>query len=1001
MNRIPKLCLFAVISSTCLFAQASLGSGAVAGLVHDTYGDGMPDTTIAIINDNLGIHETITTTDDGIFRAASLPPAGGYKLTAAHNGFVDFDSETFTIPPGETVNFRIGLQENARARRGAKRGTSKAGGESDDHQLDIDTPITQRQVDSLPVKERKELPLVLQSVGVSNNTASGNASIIGQRYSNETYTDGLLTSSTYFTEQTPLNDATALNQIDGLQVMVADAPGEFKDGESGIINTVTRTGTDEYHGTAYGYLRLPGLTAVGREALGHTLLHARNQTGANVSGPILSDKLFFFANLEVLNDHFDGVNRINNPLITDPAGNTVLAANCKASATACTNAIKFIQSQMNVLLPLSQRSLNGLAKLDYQFDGNNRVTLSGDVANAHQPNGQEVENAIYNGGLLGNRSTRDDSRFFQLAWITTPAPSVLNELRLGFTEDHIFVPNTYSNLSTGQVAISLYGANVGNSVPGFGLFTEHHYQLFDNFTASGGPNTWEFGVDWARTHYYIDQLANDGEYFYSSLTNFATDFGTTTGKTYTHYTQSFGIPKVDLPYHQFGVYGGDTLRLNPKFTVSFYLRWEKPGNPQPNQNYINGAYYQTASIASPNLDLMPRIGAAYQFNSKTTFRMGYGYFFSPFYGQLLDALYLGNDIYQNSIYIIPTQTNSPAFPKTIISPIPGNVGEVMYSIAKLRNPKTEQLNIGMERELPFNTTLSVNAINVRGYRLWTATDDNLAAPTKTGTYTIDDANGNKAGTFLVPIYTARNDNSYSHVYDVQNAGSSWYRALAVQVRKRMSYGLTLQAAYTWSHAIDTVNGPLIQGGVPLIVPNTYNSSNKDSSTTDQRQRFTLNATWSPRTASNDSFVKKYLINGWQLSTLGTIATGLPETPEAITTGQQLSGITPLYSSTLNGAGDWDRVPFLPVAYLRTARQYNWNVRFSRELPFTERVRGMVMFEVFNLLNSQWNTAVSTIAYTATAGILHPVSGLGNGIAAGSYPYQTNARSAQVAFRVTF
>ncbi len=203
MNKLLKLCLFAVLCPGFVFAQTTLGAGAVAGLVHDTYGDGMPDTTIAVINDSLGIHETVTTTDDGIFRAAGLPPAPGYKLTASHNGFVDYDSHEFAIPTGETVNFRIGLQENSRARRAAKRGSAKTGGEMDVHQLSIDTTIGEHQVDGLPIEQRTQEPLVQQSLGVSNNSASGDTSIIGQKYTSETFTDGLLTSPTYFTQQLP------------------------------------------------------------------------------------------------------------------------------------------------------------------------------------------------------------------------------------------------------------------------------------------------------------------------------------------------------------------------------------------------------------------------------------------------------------------------------------------------------------------------------------------------------------------------------------------------------------------------------------------------------------------------------------------------------------------------------------------------------------------------------------------------------------------------------
>jgi hypothetical protein len=1001
MNNLPKLCLFALVCSGAAFAQATLGSGAVGGLVHDTYGDGMPDTIIEVTNEMLGVHQSVTTTDDGIFRAASLPAAAGYKLKASHNGFVDFESDTFTILAGGTFNFRIGLQEDARARRtSGKSGSKKVGAETDDHQLSVDTPTSAQQLENLPVKQRKLLPLVQQATALSSDASKGTVSILGQPLSNETYTDGIQTSNGYFTRQTPGNDTTSLDSVGGLQVMSADAPAEFRDGMSGVINSVTRSGTENFHGTAYEYLRLNGLTANGRYALGHPLLHAQNQTGGSVMGPILADRLFFFTNLEVLNNHFDGWNRITSPLIADPSGSTVAAANCKASAALCANAIRFIQSQMNILVPLSQRSINGLAKLDYQFDNNNRISFAFDFGNGRQPNGQQVENAIFNGGLLGIKNSREDTRYGSLSWVSTPASSAINELRLGFASNHIFNPATTTNLSTGNVAISLYGANIGNSTTGSSEYTDQRYQIYDNFTFSGGPNTFQVGVDWSRSHYNITQLAGFGDYFYESLTNFASDLGTTTGKSYNYYTQSFGKPSMDFPYSQLGVYGQDNLRLNPKLTLNLGLRWEKPKNPQPPGLYVNNAYYQTASVASPNLDLAPRIGAAYLLNSKTTIRGGFGYYYTPFYGQFLQALYLGGNQYQPSIAINPTQTNSPAFPKTIGSVIPGGAGLVMYSSSKLRNPKTQQISLSIVRELFAGMTLTVNGINSRGYKLWTASDLNLASPTKTATYTIDDAAGNKVGSFPLPVFTAKNDNNYSHVYDVENNGSSWYNALAVELRKRMSYGVTLQASYTWSHAIDDAQGPLIAGGIPVVVPLTYNSTNKDSSTTDQRQRLALNATYQP-VFKSDSFVTRYLLNGWQLSTIGTMSSGLPETAEVIATGTQLSGITPLFNSTLDGSGAWDRVPFYPVAEYRTGHQYNWNLRFTKTLPFTERVKGLVLFEAFNILNTQWTTALNTAAFTATTGVLHPIPGAGQGVAGGSYPYQTNGRSCQIAFRVTF
>src|SRR5580693_364668 len=97
MKLIPKLYLFAFVCSGAVFAQATLGSGAVGGIVRDSYGDGIPDTEITISNQLLGFHQSVNTTDDGIFRATALPPASGYKLKASRNGFIEWESDPFTV----------------------------------------------------------------------------------------------------------------------------------------------------------------------------------------------------------------------------------------------------------------------------------------------------------------------------------------------------------------------------------------------------------------------------------------------------------------------------------------------------------------------------------------------------------------------------------------------------------------------------------------------------------------------------------------------------------------------------------------------------------------------------------------------------------------------------------------------------------------------------------------------------------------------------------------
>lgn len=1001
MKTISKLCLFAIVCSGTVLAQATAGSGAITGTIRDSYGDGIPDTDVYVINDRLGIDRAFATTDDGVFYAPAVVPAPDYKLKVSRKGYMNWESATFPVLVGKTITINVGLQAEA----GAKRDQDNSMPVVDNNKTGVSATVTPYQVDATPLQPRRIDSLAILGPAVNADAGSNSLAFLGQTFSNAVLTEGVLTSNTYFTDNN-VSRARSTNQfsLDGiseLQVMNGDAAMEFGHAMNGIVNTVTGNSTDTYHGAGYTYIRLPGLTAVGRDSLGQKMLHGENQSGGSVGGPIpLGDKLAFFANFEVMNDRFAGLNRITNQLIADPTGSFVAPANCKATAVQCASVTKFLQSQMNVFVPLSQRWINGLAKIDYRLNEVNSFTFEYGLMNSMAPDGLQVANALANGGLLGIRNTRDDSRFGKAGHVASLSPSVSNEVRFGLSQEHIFEPSSLTNLSTGDLGVQLDGTNIGDSVPNSSRVSEHRYEVVDNFTATFGKHTAQIGVDLDRTDYFVNQLSSAGSYTYANLTNFATDLAVP-GRNYTLFTQTFGNPFSRIPTKDLYVYGQDTWKWTRKLMLTFGLRWEKTLVPQPIDE--NTSYYQTGTIASPNLDIIPRVGVAYMLNKKTVIRGSYGYFYAPFSGQFLDALYLGNAIYQTNIAINPTQTNSPLFPKLVSSAaaVPIGTPEVLYSSSKLRNPHTQRGTLAVERQLTPTTTITASFIDNRGYKLWTATDANLAATTKSGTYTVDDAAGNKVSTFTIPIYTAKNDTNYAHVYDVENGGSSWYNAMTVEVRKRMSHGLTVQGSYTWSHSIDDVAGPLISGGIPLITYDPTYSSNRADSATDRRQQAAINAVWEPILSHGDSWAAHYLMNGWQLSTIGVLGTGVPETATIVANGVQISGITPAFPTTIDGSGASFRVPFYSPNSFRTGAEYNWNVRFTKSVPFTEQVKGALMFEVFNVLNSQWTTGVNTLAFTATSGVLHPVPGVGQANAAVSYPYPTNARSCQVAFRVTF
>ena len=172
---------------------------------------------------------------------------------------------------------------------------------------------------------------------------------------------------------------------------------------------------------------------------------------------------------------------------------------------------------------------------------------------------------------------------------------------------------------------------------------------------------------------------------------------------------------------------------------------------------------------------------------------------------------------------------------------------------------------------------------------------------------------------------------------------------------------------------------------------------------DQRQRGAVNFVWQPTVIkSNSSAFARFLLNGWEVSGIATLASPQHRTPVLIAGAQQFSGITMTYTNSLNASGGWNRVPFQGVGSLSTgSNQYTVNGRLTRTLPFTERVKGMLIVEAFNALNNQFTTEINTLAYTVASGVVKPVPGVGAPIAAAGYPYGSSARRCQIAFRLEF
>ena len=1021
------LCIFwaSGVPFAPVWGQAPGGFGAVGGTVWDVDRIGIPDCTVVLSNDSLAIRRPMNTTDDGVFYAPTLPAASGYKLRVTRRNFTSWDSPEFSISTGQKVNWDITIRSletpNAKA-SGEERPVedTKAGLAAEIRPLeDSDTPASGRTPDAL---------VQLAPGATEADSVPGVFAFHGVPYSNLFLTDGIQTTNLYPLDKPGVAMQLPLDGIQDFQIASADFLAEFGGTAGGVIDAGTPSGTTAYHGEGYGFSRAPGWQAEDKYALGYNVKQQEEQAGLDFGGPILQDKrIFFYGNFDLLDRSGNGLNRITNPLIANPSGTAVLASNCQATAAQCAVAARFIQSQMNVLEPLWEHSYRGLVKVDWRRSNRNSITAEANALQWKAPNLALTEDVAPNGGMIGDPILSEQTRYAKIGWTAMGGNQVTNDLRLGFFQDRLTDNPAPNGLSTGTLGISIAGTTVGATQPYAAVLpSERNYEALDNGNWTLGSHTIRVGASMIWTRDYLDELANQGGlYTYPSLTAFAEDFSMTGERNYTSFAQTLGDPVRNLPTRNMAVYAEDTWRASPKLTITYGLRYEREHLTQPTE--VNTSYYLTDTVTEPWLNLSPRFGAAYMLDDKTVVRAGYGWYYAPVSGQLLDSLYLGNGLYQSSALVTPVISGAPVFPQIIpaAGAIPNGSLNISYALTTFRNPYIGEATLALERRINSDTSVTLSLMHNRGYHLWTTEDYNEANPTYYNsanptstqvineTYNIENSSGSVVNTYTNLLWYAKNNSSFQHVYQIENSGSSWYNAASLQVRRRLSHGLSLIASYTWSHSIDDTgqNAPFGAG-----FSSTYNqnyTADMGNSQFDQRHHAAIQWVWQPAITSSKSFLARNFVNGWQVTGIATLASSQFDTPIIVVDGQLFSGVTMNYTSTINGSDGWNRVPFLPIGSLPTGPEYNIDARISRVVPINERIRAVLLFEGYNILNMQYNTQVNTIAYTAvsqlppgllsgaTVGTLIPVPGLGTGIAAQGFPDGANARRLQAGFRVVF
>ncbi len=646
------------LTTAPVFGQAA--SAAISGSVLDASGAAIPGATVTITNSALGIERKLATNGAGIFGAPDLPPSSGYTVSIAKPGFATYKVNQFDLAIGQSLTINATLSVAA---TGTEVSVTSDAPVIEATKTDVSGVVDSNMIENLPINGRRVDAFVLLQPGVTNDAAFGLLTFRGNAGGNTFLTDGIDTTNTFYDENAGRTRSYNIAQdaVQEFQVVTSNFLPEYGRASGGVVNTITRSGSNAIHGSAYWYFRNRTLNATDPTSLGVNPPEWRHQAGLSIGGPVKKDKLFYFFNGELQRREDPIVSSNISSTLFDPNGNPTGAINpttgCggtsytpRASTAQCQAAISYLETRVKPqLIPRNVDENLLFGKIDYQINDRNRWSTELNYLDFRSPNGIQTQGVLTTGAAIGNNAnTTVFDRTLKSGLTTIVGANAVNEFRFGLFKDRQYDPASPSLLPvTGPASYSISTGSLSNigyatSYPRLHP-SELRFQLSDTYAWTLGRNAIKFGVDWAHTEDYDLQRANQyGTYTYSNINAFALDFSNpVNGKNWNTYTQTFGNPVWDGNMQDFALFAQDEIHVTPKLTISPGLRYEHTHLPQPAPPQALGTlnipvdWPQTATLNYKPNNVAPRIGVAYSVNSKTVIRAGYGMFYNRYISQKL------------------------------------------------------------------------------------------------------------------------------------------------------------------------------------------------------------------------------------------------------------------------------------------------------------------------------------------------------------------------------
>ena len=985
-----SLCTMLVALCLCsgavpAMAQSQASSGQISGSVLDKQGAAISGASVKALNDQTGLERSVITSDEGLYTLVLLPP-GVYTVTAEASGFAKSTLSKVEVLVGRTIDLKFtldpgGVQEAISVSAGAVQVQTT--------RSESDAVINERAIESLPINGRRFQDFVTLTPTAQIDPQRNQISLVGQRgiYGANVNVDGVDYNQPFFGgirggERS--NNAYTIPQesIKEFQVVASGYSAEFGRSTGGIVNAVTKSGTNEFHGSAF-YLARPEKTVRGNsffDALEDNIkreVHpapAQHQWGGSFGGPIRRDKIFFFGAYE--QQRLRNQREVLFPQLTTFTPNA-----------AQQEAFDFLKSLEE---PFTQTNdaIALLGRVDYEINTNHRFNVRYNYSR------NDGENAVATGDALDPTTTRalsnngtekDRTNGVVAQMASFFSSNVVNELRFQFVkETRPRLPNFEG--TTVETGLANFGTRSFLPTTQF----DRRTQFADNLTWTKGNHTAKFGGEFSNISTFQQFGFNQFGVFGSTTSSATTilDVLSLAGcpgvagcvanrfdSTTSFYNRQLGNTLLDFSTREIAFFGLDSWRIRPNFTLNFGLRWEGQFNPDPELgndtliNQIKGFQFPSGHVLDPTKisddtkQFGPRLGFAWDpSNDGKTVIRGYGGMYhartpglllagplnnfrippgdlsirlplagaaapnNTVYRQLLAiGINLNNFTLDNLPVVSIEQVQQIAAALGLPNPNPFTGSQPILMGSNYRNPVSYQAGIGAEHEVARGFTLGADFTYVHTLRLERNRNVNLPRP-------IIRANDPAQRPFYGGL--ARPIPSLGVITIRESSAKSLYRALTLRSKFQRSWG-QLNAFYTLSKTLSDDDSERNATGFDYQDAFDF-APDYSYSRFDRRHQFVVNPVF-------------FLRGGFDISAAVRLQSGRPIDAAF---GSDANGDGNSFSGNLVSADRPYRAPGITFerGAFRNRSYKNVDFRVQKRFTISEQHRVTLSAEVFNIFN---------------------------------------------------